>query len=163
VNCSSGRHQAQSHGGLSNSCDVAVGTWKDSSIHEGMYRLGNPPEKVVEKIVAGMISNRCEHWVLHPGQFGSRKGRPAVDAVGILINRMQAAWQQGKVAGRSHRTFSSSLGILVSERLKRLQSRSARRVWARPRIGPFFPCIFLCYFRIYCSLERARWFLGEDE
>ena len=55
--------------------------------------------KVVEKVVATMISEHCEReGTLHPGQYGSRKRRSAVDAVGVLMTEVQQAWGEGKVA-----------------------------------------------------------------
>jgi len=55
--------------------------------------------KVVEKVVATMMSEHCEReGTLHTGQYGSRKRRSAVDAVGVLMTEVQQAWGEGKVA-----------------------------------------------------------------
>jgi hypothetical protein len=56
--------------------------------------------KVAEKVVASKLSDVVEHRnLLHAGQFGSRKGRSAVDAVAVLMNRAQAAWKRKEIAG----------------------------------------------------------------
>jgi ribonuclease HI len=55
--------------------------------------------KLVEKVAANLISSYLEkNGLLHQGQFGCRRGRSAVDAVGILIAKVQEAWSQGKIA-----------------------------------------------------------------
>jgi hypothetical protein len=46
-----------------------------------------------------MVNKNCEsHGTSYPGQYGCRRGRSAVDAVGILINGVQEAWGRGKIA-----------------------------------------------------------------
>jgi hypothetical protein len=56
--------------------------------------------KVAEKVVASKLSDIVEHRdLLHAGQFGSRKGRSAVDAVAVLMNRAQEAWKRKEIAG----------------------------------------------------------------
>lgn len=56
--------------------------------------------KVVEKVVADLLSETCEHGdLLHRGQFGCRRWRSSVDAVAVLISRAEAAWARGEVAG----------------------------------------------------------------
>jgi hypothetical protein len=43
--------------------------------------------QVVEKVAANAIAEKCE-WelLLHDGQFGCRKRRSAIDAIGWLMN-----------------------------------------------------------------------------
>jgi hypothetical protein len=42
--------------------------------------------KVIKKVVAMMLTDHCEwHETLHPGQYGCRRNRSAVDAVGVLM------------------------------------------------------------------------------
>jgi len=49
--------------------------------------------KVVEKVVAELLSEKAELRVLlSDGQFGSRKGRSAIAAVAIMVDRAHAAW-----------------------------------------------------------------------
>jgi len=55
--------------------------------------------KLVEKVVAHMIGGHLERLDgLHEGQYGGRKKRSAVDAVGVLMAEVQPAWQEKKVA-----------------------------------------------------------------
>jgi len=55
--------------------------------------------KVVEKVVANAIAEECERRrLLHDGQFGCRKRRSAIDAVGRLMKRVEEAWGRGNTA-----------------------------------------------------------------
>ncbi len=46
--------------------------------------------KVVEKVVADELAQYCEsHSKLHPRQMGARKERSAIDAVAIVIHKVQ--------------------------------------------------------------------------
>ena len=55
--------------------------------------------KVLEKVVATMISKTCEErQLLHNGQMGSRVRRSATDAVAILIQEVQETWNKGEIA-----------------------------------------------------------------
>jgi len=55
--------------------------------------------KVVEKIAANAIAEECERRrLLHDGQFGCRKRRSAIDAVGRLMKRVEEAWGRGNTA-----------------------------------------------------------------
>jgi hypothetical protein len=56
--------------------------------------------KVMEKVVAEMLSIHCEGegGGLHNGQYGCRKGRSTIDAVGMLLTHVQKAWAQHQVA-----------------------------------------------------------------
>jgi len=52
--------------------------------------------KVVEKVAANEIAEQCEQrQLLHDGQFGCRKRRSAIDAVGRLMKRVEEAWRRG--------------------------------------------------------------------
>ena len=56
--------------------------------------------KMVEKVVADMISCHCETVEgFHRGQYGCRMKRSAVDAVGVAIAQVQEAWGIGVIAG----------------------------------------------------------------
>jgi len=56
--------------------------------------------KLVERTAAHLIADHLEcKRGLHDGQFGCRKRRLCVDAVAVLINRTQQAWNQKEVAG----------------------------------------------------------------
>jgi Reverse transcriptase (RNA-dependent DNA polymerase) len=56
--------------------------------------------KVVEKVVAELITDHCEsRQTLHKGQMGSRKRCSAVDAVACLIQKVQKAWGQKMLSG----------------------------------------------------------------
>jgi len=55
--------------------------------------------KVVERVAANAIAEECERrQQLHDGQFGYRKRRSAIDAVGMLMKRVEVAWGRGKTA-----------------------------------------------------------------
>jgi hypothetical protein len=54
--------------------------------------------KVAEKVVANKLADIVERRdLLHDGQFGSRRGRSAIDAVAVLINRTQEAWKRKEI------------------------------------------------------------------
>jgi len=56
--------------------------------------------KLVERTAAHLIADHLERQgKLHDGQYGCRKRRSAVDAVAVLMNRTQQAWQGKRVAG----------------------------------------------------------------
>jgi hypothetical protein len=56
--------------------------------------------KVVEKVVAELLSEEAERRGLHTdGQFGSRKGRSAVDAAAIMVDIAHATWTNGHITG----------------------------------------------------------------
>jgi len=55
--------------------------------------------KVVEKVAANAIAEECERRrLLHDGQFGCRKRRSAIDAVGRLMKRVEEVWGRGNTA-----------------------------------------------------------------
>jgi len=57
-------------------------------------------EKVVEKVVTELLSDQAERrGILSDGQFGSRRGRSAIDAAAIMVDRAHAAWKGGHIAG----------------------------------------------------------------
>jgi len=54
--------------------------------------------KVVEKVAANAIAEECERrMLLHNGQFGCRKRRSVIDAVGRLMKKVEEAWGRGKI------------------------------------------------------------------
>jgi len=56
--------------------------------------------KVVEKVVAELLSEGAEkRGLLSDGQFGSRKGRSAIDAAAIMVDRAHASWKSGHITG----------------------------------------------------------------
>jgi len=56
--------------------------------------------KLLERTAADLIADHLERKRgLHEGQFGCRKRRSCVDAVAIMMNRTQQAWEQKKIAG----------------------------------------------------------------
>jgi hypothetical protein len=56
--------------------------------------------KVVEKVVAELLSDEAERrGLLSDGQFGRRRGRSAIDAAAIIVDRDLAAWKGGHIAG----------------------------------------------------------------
>jgi Reverse transcriptase (RNA-dependent DNA polymerase) len=64
--------------------------------------------KVVEKVVAELITDHCEsRQTLHKGQMGSRKNRSAVDAVACLIQRFKGMGIEYAVWDHPHRCEGS--------------------------------------------------------
>ena len=62
--------------------------------------LPNCLGKIVEKVAADLISSHCEaRGGFHPGQYGCRAKRSAVDAVGVAIAQVQEVWKRGVIAG----------------------------------------------------------------
>jgi hypothetical protein len=56
--------------------------------------------KVVEKVVAELLSDEAtRRGLLSNGQFGTRRGRSAIDAAAIMVDRAYAAWRDGHIAG----------------------------------------------------------------
>jgi len=56
--------------------------------------------KVVEKVAAELLSAEAERrGLLSDGQFGSRKGRSAIDAAAIMVDRAHTAWTNGHITG----------------------------------------------------------------
>ena len=50
----------------------------------------------MEKVADNAISGECERRrLLHDGQFGCRKRRSAIDAVGGVMKRVEEAWGRG--------------------------------------------------------------------
>jgi 3-mercaptopyruvate sulfurtransferase SseA len=57
-------------------------------------------ENVVEKVVAELLSEDvARRGLLSDGQFGSSKGRSAIDAAAIKVDRAHAAWTNGHIPG----------------------------------------------------------------
>jgi hypothetical protein len=55
--------------------------------------------KVVEKVAANTIGEECKRKrLLHDRQFGFRKRRSAVDAVGRLMKTVEEVWERGNTA-----------------------------------------------------------------
>jgi len=64
-----------------------------------VIRLLNCLGKVVKKVTANTIAEECERrQLLHDGQFGCRKRRSAIDAVGRLMKRVEKLWGRGNTA-----------------------------------------------------------------
>jgi hypothetical protein len=78
-------------GQLSDGCTDHLNT---RCIFGGSSCLGT----VVENVVATMLAEHCE-WkgIFHPGQYGCRRNRSAVDAVGVLMVKTQDAWSRRQV------------------------------------------------------------------
>ena len=56
--------------------------------------------KALERVVCELLDRPCnEHQALHPGQFGSRRGRLAIEAVATMVGLMEHAWERGRIAG----------------------------------------------------------------
>jgi hypothetical protein len=82
-----------------------------------MISLLNCLGKVVEKVVATMLADHCERkGTFHPGQYGSRRNRSAVDAVGVLMSKAQEAWSRKKVAGALCMDVEAAFPSVAKER-----------------------------------------------
>lgn len=56
--------------------------------------------RIVEKVAAKLVSSHCEtRGTFHPGQYGCRSQRSAVDAVGVVIAQTQEAWSRKRIVG----------------------------------------------------------------
>ena len=56
--------------------------------------------KLVERMVGHLIADHLERKKgLHEGQYGCRKQRSCIDAVGVLMNQTQQAWGEKNIAG----------------------------------------------------------------
>ena len=65
-----------------------------------MHLLLNCLGKMVEKVAAMMVGAHCDQTKgFHPGQYGCRAGRSAVDPVGVTIAQVQEAWGRGCIDG----------------------------------------------------------------
>jgi hypothetical protein len=55
---------------------------------------------VVAKVVAELLSVEAERrGLLSDGQFGNRKGRSAIDAAAMMVDRAHTAWMDGNITG----------------------------------------------------------------
>ena len=62
----------------------------------GQVSLLNCLGKIVERVVADLISRHCEATGgFHPGQYGCRTKRSAVDAVGVAIAQSRRRVAEG--------------------------------------------------------------------
>ena len=56
--------------------------------------------KMVEEVTAMLVTALCETTGrFHPGQYGCRTQRSAVDAVGVTIAQTQEAWDRSCITG----------------------------------------------------------------
>ena len=56
--------------------------------------------QVVEIVAAELLSEEAEiRGLLCDGQFVSRKGRSAIDAAAIMVDRVHAVWTNGHITG----------------------------------------------------------------
>jgi hypothetical protein len=55
--------------------------------------------KLIEKVMATLITDEAK-WcnILHVGQFGTWRGRSAMDATSVLVTAVEEAWDQKKIA-----------------------------------------------------------------
>jgi hypothetical protein len=74
--------------------------------------------KVVEKVAATALSRLCEEKeLLHPGQFGCRKQRSAIDAVAKLIYITEKAWENKKHLGALFLDVKGAFDYMAKNRL----------------------------------------------
>jgi len=76
---------------------------------------------VVERVVAELLSDQAERrGLLSKGQFGSRRGRSAIDAAAIMVDRAHAAWRDGQIAGMLHMYIEAAFPRVAKGRLVNL-------------------------------------------
>lgn len=66
----------------------------------GGYRpicLIDDEAKLLERVIAERLAKSLEESNLHPNQFGFRRGRSTVDAIGFVRQTMESAFQEGCV------------------------------------------------------------------
>jgi len=77
--------------------------------------------KAVEKVVAQLLSEEAEiRGLLSDGQSGSRKGRSAIDAAAIMVDRAHAAWKNGHITGVLLMDIKAAFPSLTKGRLVNL-------------------------------------------
>jgi len=77
--------------------------------------------KVVQKVVAELLSDETERrGLLSDGQCGSRRGRSAIDAVAIMVDRAHAAWRDCQIAGVLLMDIKAAFPSVAKERLVNL-------------------------------------------
>jgi len=92
--------------------------------------------KLVERTAAHLIADHLERrGMLHDGQYGCRKRRSAVDAVAVLMNRTQQAWQGKRVVGAlmdAKSAFNNVSRPVLSRRLVELGIEPDLVRWTDP-------------------------------
>jgi len=77
--------------------------------------------KVVEKVLAELLSDEAERrGLLSDRQFGSRRGRSAIDPAAIMTDRAHAAWKGGHIAGVLLIDIKAAFPSMVKGRLVNL-------------------------------------------
>ena len=76
---------------------------------------------MVESVVAELLSEDSARGVLlSDGQFGSRKGQSAIDAVAIIVDRDHAAWTHGHITSVLLMDLKEAFPSVVKRRLVNL-------------------------------------------
>jgi len=74
--------------------------------------------KVVEKVVAEVVSEEAEWWgLLSDGLFGNRKGRSVIEAAAMMVDSAHAAWTDGNITGVLLRDIKAAFPSLAKGRL----------------------------------------------
>jgi len=77
--------------------------------------------EVVEKVAAELLSPKDERrGLLSDGQVGSRKGRSAIDAAAIMVDRAHAAWTNGHITGELLMDIKAAFPSVAKGRLVNL-------------------------------------------
>jgi hypothetical protein len=78
-------------------------------------------ENFVTKVVAELLSGEAKRRSLvSKGHSGCRKGRSAIDAATIMVDRMQAAWRNGHITGVHLMKIKEAFPSVVKGRLVNL-------------------------------------------
>jgi hypothetical protein len=81
--------------------------------------------KVVEQVVAELLLEEAERMgLLSDGQFGSRKGRAAINAAAIMVDKAHTAWKNGHITGVLLMDIKAAIPSVAKGRLVNLMKVS---------------------------------------
>ena len=87
--------------------------------------------KMVEKLAADLICVHCEALdKFHPGQYGGRPQRSAVDAVEVVIAQVQEAWKRGNIVKALLTDVAAAFpNVARGYLLRKMRVRGSTRTW----------------------------------
>ena len=108
--------------------------WKADYSYAIAYKvisLLNCLGKMVEKLAADLISVHCEALgKFHPGQYGGRPQRSAVDAVEVVIAQAQEAWKRGKIVQALLMDVAAAFpSVATGYPQRKMRVRGSTRTW----------------------------------
>ena len=119
---------------------------KDDYNQAKSYRcisLFNCLGKIVEKVAVMMVSAHYETaGGFHPGQYGCRMGRSAVDAVGVTITRTQEAWSRGCITGALLMDVAAAFpSVARGCLLRKMRNAGLDECWCYTQPTPWIPAL----------------------